>query len=249
LGAVLLVFCVFGLKYLGGNYIKNQDQQWKESMQFRLPENNPLQFTQPQFAPPQFNFPQFNAPAEPAGPAEDNLPIEPPADAGPQADVEPRADAEPQADAAPRADPGPRADARTEAHEIAGVRVRVKRVWVSLGYDDGSRRLHPSGLLLKVQLAYECLDKKRVVQFRNGVPTAQASAVYDEKARKYEGVSGGLAKTIYLRATTPNTDIIHFQAPKPGVAYLDLDYVPEFVPAGEMFRFRIPAAMIEWPKK
>jgi hypothetical protein len=155
-------------------------------------------------------------------------------------------------------DVGPRVDARHGAQELEGVRVYVKEVWVSRGIDDGTIRWGnvPTDMWMKVRLRYEYLTRDSEANYYWwNIATAKASAVYDADNRKYPGVYGsqyskeqtrGFLKRGYGR---PKEETVYFKAPKLKSPFYDLDFVPDHLPPGRKYQFRILADMVEWGAK
>jgi hypothetical protein len=143
-------------------------------------------------------------------------------------------------------DAGPRADARRQPQELGGMRIRILKVWISKNIDNGVMWYRTSYPLLKVRLHYLCLPPHKEIKFRNHDAVLNASAVYDDKDRQYQGRHP--SSPLWVRTLAqgyPTEETIYFEAPKPGFAFLDLDYAAEFLPPGQLFRFRIPADMVE----
>jgi len=155
-------------------------------------------------------------------------------------------------------DVGPRVVAGRGTCELAGVRVRVTEVWVSRGIDDGAVRWGnvPTAMWMKVRLEYQYLtaDSEATYYWWNKT-TAQATALYDAKDRKYQGVHGNSFSQEQTRQllkqglTRPTEETIYLEAPEPGSPYYDLDLVPDHLPPGQKYQFRIPAVMVEWGTK
>jgi hypothetical protein len=171
-------------------------------------------------------------------------------DADLKEDDKPKAPAKPGQPAPPSrpAVEGPRVDARTGSQVLGGLKVWVRGARVSQNFENTSWYLTTSYPLLKITLGYECVAPKATLKFSFDDDTARASAVYpiyEDGRGKLPGMSWSLAATNYLKTGQRSHDTIFFEAPKSPRA-LDLDYAPSFLPAGQMFRFRIPADLVQW---
>jgi hypothetical protein len=112
-------------------------------------------------------------------------------------------------------------------------------------------------LMMKVQVEYEYLKKDiDSTYYWWSKPTAAASAVYDAESRKSPGEQGSTTATkefcrglLKQGLGLPTKETYYFKGPKPGSPWYDLDVVPEHLPPGKRYQFRIPNDMIEWPTK
>src|SRR5439155_20464690 len=116
------------------------------------------------------------------------------------------------------------------------------RVWIEPDFHDGINWRQTSKPMLKVRLRYDCLPPHQEIKFRNTDEVTAASAVYDDRDRKYKGKPWSYAPSYFFTvlAGYPFETTIYFEAPEPGFGDLDLDYAAEFLDPGQMFRFRIP---------
>lgn len=176
-----------------------------------------------------------------------------------EADAQPKQPkVDPDAPVVREPDVGPRANARTEAAELEGVSVRVKRVWVSHGIDDGNARWGyvPTHMMMKVRVEYKYLKKDlETTYYWWSTPTVAASAIYDDQSRKSPGDLGHSTytkeecrKLLKQGIVLPTEETYYFKAPKQGSPWYDMDVLPEHLPPGKRYQFRIPNEMIEWPK-
>lgn len=152
-------------------------------------------------------------------------------------------------------DNGPRIDALKGWCELAGVRVRIKEVYVSRGYDDDVIRWGnvPTDMWMKVELEYKYLTKNSdATYYWWNRSTASHCAIYDDSNRKSNGVNGfsynreETQKWLKQGMVRPTEETIYFAAPKRGSRYYDLDLVPDHLMPGEKYQFRIPNFMIDW---
>lgn len=130
------------------------------------------------------------------------------------------------------------------------MRIKVVRVWLATDYSDGVNWRRTTYPMLKVRLRYECL-RSQEIKFRNHDAVTAASAVYDDQDRKYKGNLWSYAPDYFysLARGYPVETTTYFEEPIAGFAFLELDYAAEFLPPGKMYRFRIPADMVEPYKK